>query len=93
MDEKVIEEIVNNCINKYNSLGFNGVYELRDQISKERDHEKIYISNLVIRLFDSHLKWKKSSERVYELDNAFRNNILRNLRNSITIDHSENEES
>lgn len=93
MDEKVIEEIVNNYIDRYNSLGFNGVYELRDQISKERDYEKIHISDLVIGLFDSHLRWKKPSERIYELDNAFRNNILRNLRNSITINRSENEES
>lgn len=81
MDRKEVEELVDRFLERYNQRGFSGVYELRDVILKSKmELSEKYIGGLVVEVIERNLGGKIVSERVYGLEEGFRERVLNDLR-------------
>ncbi|MDO8508869.1 MAG: hypothetical protein Q7S27_04260 [Nanoarchaeota archaeon] len=91
MDERKIEAILKSYIEGYNSLGFSGVYGLRDRMERNGDNEERVLGHLITGILEKNLGGKTSVGRLYNIDEEACRNILNEIRNYTIVDKRESE--
>ena len=80
MDERGLYKIVGRFLDRYNSRGLSGVYELRENFNVEKyGKEEINAGELIIKMLERH-SGTNSSERMHWADAVFREGVFYDLK-------------